>query len=425
MTNVRKITAQQFKKLANGRRKVMGDNKVVHCPKSIALEGAPGMGKTAVIRSLGEDWKLPVVTVAINQWCNAADIVGFNYVGHKAENGVFEIAGEDAVPPWMPVYRIDPVTGDRVKTSDETKGYKVWRDPKTNMTEAHPAIILLDEFSAANQQIQGAFLSVALDKVVKNFKLDNDTNFFIAYNSCERAGFEGQNSEISDALVSCNGRFDPMELVYDWYPVNEAVKKNKDISAFWKAFSTKYLKDLDICNDNVRGDKNSCGRTWESTLVELSNNCFDSKNWNDEAELILDINFATSPEVVKKFISYVKTFDIPTGEDFLSGKVVVKKYSDAVMGINAMVSLFGFRNRANETIISNKELSFFENFLNTEYETGTKNPDGSAIFGSKTELYMVAKSALLRENLESRKEFGFIASVLNSYEQKNSDAEEF
>ena len=76
MTNVRKITAQQFKMLANGRRKVMGDGNVVHCPKSIALEGAPGMGKTAVIRSLGEDWGLPVVTVAINQWCNAADIVG-------------------------------------------------------------------------------------------------------------------------------------------------------------------------------------------------------------------------------------------------------------------------------------------------------------------------------------------------------------
>ena len=325
MTNVRKITAQQFKMLANGRRKVMGDGNVVHCPKSIALEGAPGMGKTAVIRSLGEDWGLPVVTVAINQWCNAADIVGFHYVGHKDEKGVFEIAGEDAIPPWMPVYRVDPVTGDRVKTSDETKGLKVWRDPKTLQTEAHPAIILLDEFSAANPQIQGAFLSVALDKVVKNFKLDNDTNFFIAYNSCERAGFEGQNSEISDALVSCNGRFDPMELVYDWYPVNEAVKKNKNISAFWKSFSTKYLKDLDICNDNVRGDKNSCGRTWESCLVELSNNCFDSKNWNDTAELILSINFATSPEVVKKFISYVKTFDIPTGEDYLSGKVVVKK----------------------------------------------------------------------------------------------------
>ena len=169
-----KVTASIFKRLANGRRKVI-NGKVYHARKSLALEGAPGMGKTAVIRSLGKDWDLPSITVSINQWVNAADIVGFTYKGRRSEDGNFELAGEDDIPPWLPVYRVDPVTGAKVMTSDETKGFKVWHDKKTNQPEAHAAVVLLDEFSAAKPSVQQAFLCVALDKVVKNFRLHEDT----------------------------------------------------------------------------------------------------------------------------------------------------------------------------------------------------------------------------------------------------------
>lgn len=417
-----KVTASIFKRLANGRRKVI-NGKVYHARKSLALEGAPGMGKTAVIRSLGKDWDLPSITVSINQWVNAADIVGFTYKGRRSEDGNFELAGEDDIPPWLPVYRVDPVTGAKVMTSDETKGFKVWHDKKTNQPEAHAAVVLLDEFSAAKPSVQQAFLCVALDKVVKNFRLHEDTNFFISYNSCERDGFEGQTSEISAALVGPNGRFDSVELIFEDAAVVNAVLENKIVSSFWKHFTKKFLPELDICNDNVPNDKNSCGRTWESLMEELSIGGYDNTNFNDDAKLIVEINFATSPNLVKKFISSVNTCDIPTGEDYLSGKVAVKNYSDAVLGINAMGTLFGFRSRSGKTVISNKENDFLKNFLDTAYPTGMKNSDGSDIIGSKKELYMVMKSSLLRENLESKKEFAWVASILNNFDAKSDESD--
>jgi hypothetical protein len=418
-----KVNATMFKRLANGRRKVLGDGTTIHARKYIALEGAPGIGKTAVIRSLAEDWGLPLITVSINQWVNAADIVGFAYKGKQTDSG-FELAGEDEIPPWLPFYRIDPTNGIKVATSDTTKGYRLWVDPKTKIPEAHPAVILLDEFSAAKPQVQQAFLCVALDKVVKNFRLHQDTNFFIAYNSCDRDGFEGQTSEISAALVGANGRFDSVELIYEDTAVVSAIQKNPIISNFWKMFTEKFLPELDICNDNVVGDKNSCGRTWESLMEELSICGYDSKNFNDDAKMRVEINFSTSPNLTKKFISCVKTFDIPTGEDFLTGKVVAKTYSDAIVGINAMGTLFGFRNRSGKEVISNNENSFLQDFLNKEYPTGTKKVDGSNIIGSKKELYMVMKTSILRENLQSKPEFAWVSAILNKFEESEDNESE-
>lgn len=416
-----KVTATQFKALANGRRKVLGDKSVWHARKSLALEGAPGMGKTSVIRSLAADWGLSLITVSINQWVNAADIVGFAYKGHKTENGDLEISGQDEIPPWLPYYRVDPETGAKVETTDRTKGYPVWYNKK-GMPEAHPAVVLLDEFSAAKSAVQQTFLCVALDKVVKNFKLHNDTNFFIAYNGCDREGFEGQTSEISAALVGPNGRFDSVELVYEDSCVKAAVMSNPIISDFWKKFTEKYLADLNICDENDEG-RNSCGRTYESLMEELSICGYDSKNFDKDAKMRVEINFEGSEKVAKQFLTFVKNFDIPTGEDYLNGKVVVKTQSDAVIGINAIATLFGFRNRSKKQVISNVEIDALKDFLNKEYPTGTMNANGTPIIGSKTELYGVMKAALLRENLQENPAFRFVAEVLNNSQKKKTEEE--
>ena len=418
-----KVTASQFKLLANGRRTVLGDKSVWHARKSFALEGAPGVGKTSVIRSLAADWELPLITVSINQWVNAADVVGFAYKGRKTENGDLEISGQDEIPPWLPYYRVDPMTGAKVETSDTTKGYPIWVNPKTNMPEAHAAVVLLDEFSAAKSAVQQTFLCVALDKVVKNFKLHSDVNFFIAYNGCDRAGFEGQTSEISAALVGPNARFDSLELVYEADCVKSAIMANPIISDFWKSFTEKYLDDLNICDENDDG-RNSCGRTYESLMEELSLCGYDSKNWDKEAKMRVEINFDGSEKVAKQFITCVKNFDVPTGEDYLTGKVVVNLHSEAVIGVNSMATLFGFRNRSKKQVISNVEIAALKDFLNKEYPTGTMKADGTPIIGSKTELYGVMKSAILRENLQENPAFHFVADFLNNSQKKSNKSDE-
>ena len=265
-------------------------------------------------------------------------------------------------------------------------------------------------------------MCVALDRVVKNFRLHNDTNFFVAYNGCDRAGFEGQTSEISAALVGPNARFDSLELIYEDSCVKAAVLANPIISDFWKSFTEKYLAELNICDENDDG-RNSCGRTYESLMEELSICGYDSHNFDKDAKMRVEINFEGSEKVAKQFITFVKNFDIPTGEDYLSGKVVVKTQSEVVIGINAISTLFGFRNRSKKQVISPVETSALKDFLNKDYPTGTMNADGTPIMGSKTELYGVMKAALIRENLQENPAFRFVADVLNNSQKKSNEEE--
>lgn len=421
MIKPRKVTASQFKVLANLGRKVFPDGRTIHAHKSWALEGAPGMGKTAVIRSIADDWALPCITVSINQWVNAADIVSFAYKGRQTKEG-FELAGEDTMPPWLPVYREAP-NGERVVTNDTTKGYPVWKNEQGE-PEAHAAVVLLDEFSSAKPTVQQAFLCVALDKKVKNFSLHEDTNFFIAFNGARRKGFEGQTNEISAALVGCNGRFDVLELVFEEKPVLTAIRKNPTISNFWKSFAEKYLSKLRIYDEANVNDSNSCGRTFENLLERLSIGGYDSKCWDSTAEMLVEIEFATSPKVAETFITCVSTFDVPTGEDYLNGTAKVNTFSDAVLGVGAMVNLFGFRKRIDKPVISQHEVIFLKSFMDKEYPTGTMTANGKKIIGSRKELYLILKSALYQESLECMPEFSFVAGVIDSFDEETSSEEE-
>lgn len=415
-----RMTPKQLNEYADLVRCVKG-NEVVHTIKGIALEGAPGMGKTACIRAIAKRWEQPCITVSINQWVNAADIVAYSYKGYKDDLGNFELAGEDEIPPWLPVYRIDPTDSTkRVKTTDATKGYKVWRDKKTGQYEAHPAVILLDEFSAARPSVQAAFLCVSLDRVVKNFKLDNDTTFFVAFNSCERAGFEMQNNEISDALVGPNGRFDCIELIFEAKAVIDCVQANPNISTFWKMFTKKVLKSLKLVDDNDPNDYNSCGRTWENLMILLSNGNFDSKNFPSFAEMLVKMNFATSEKLATQVITAIKNFDIPTGEDFLNGTAEIKTFSDAIIAVNAIGITLGFRKKSNEQVISMTEQDKLHSILDAHYPTGMKHADGTPIIGSNKELYMVMKSTLLRENLENNLEFTFVADAIDNFDNEDN-----
>ena len=416
-----KFTSSEFKELAKLCRNKNGD-KIETSIKSIALEGAPGMGKTAVVRSLAEDWGLPFVTLAINLWANPADVVGFAYKGSRNLDGSMNLSAEDEVPPWLPVWRELP-DGTRVQTTDATKGYPVARDDHGNYIP-HPAVVLLDEFSAANPRIQNAFLTICLTKIVKNFRLDADTTFFAAFNSCHRKGFDGCNFEISDALMGCNARFDVIELVFEEKPVIEAVRRNKSISRFWKEFTEKYFHKLNIYDENIVGDSNVSGRTYENLLIRLSFGHFDSKCWTDFAEKVVRMEMLTSPKVAERFISFVKTFDIPTGEDYLNGTHKTENYSDALVGANEIVRMFGFRKRCGETIISAKENALLKTFLDTAYPTGAVRKNGQKIIGSRIELYQVVKSAIYQEELETLPELKWIGDTIDGFENSETEDEE-
>ena len=422
MTKPMKFTSSEFKELAKLCRCKYPDGKIDTSIKSIALEGAPGMGKTAVVRSLAEDWELPFITLAINLWSQPADVVGFAYKGSRNTDGSMNLSAEDEVPPWLPVWRKLP-DGTKVQTTDATKGLPVAYDDFGNYIP-HPAVVLLDEFSAANPKIQNAFLTICLTKIVKNFRLDPDTTFFGAFNSCRRKGFEGCNFEISDALMGCNARFDVIELVFEEKPVKEAVMRNKTISKFWKAFTEKFFHKLNIYDETIVGDSNVSGRTYENLLIRLSIGHFDSKCWNAFAEKVVKMEMLTSPKVAERFISFVKTFDLPTGEDYLNGTAKVETFSDAIVGANEIVRLLGFRKRCGETIISTQENALLKTFVNTEYPTGTIRKNGTKIIGSKIELCQVLKSAIYQEGLETLPELKWIADTIDGIENPETESED-
>ena len=140
--------------------------------------------------------------------------------------------------------------------------------------------------------------------------------------------------------------------------------------------------------------------------------------------MLVEIEFATSPKVAETFITCVSTFDVPTGEDYLNGTAKVDTFSDAVLGVGAMVNLFGFRKRCGKSVISQKELAILKTFMDKDYPTGTITAKGKPIIGSRKELYLILKSALYQENLECMAEFSFVAGVIDSFEEENSSEEE-
>lgn len=420
-----KVTATQLKAIANGKRRTTG-NGVVCTPISIAIEGAPGCGKTSVVRSIAEDWELPCITVAINQWSTSADIVGFKYSGKGTIGGGFDLESEDAMPAWLPVWRKDPTTGERVMTSDKTKGFPVSFDEKTKMAEPHPAVVLLDEFSAARSAVQGTFLTVTLDKIVKTFRLHPDTTFFIAFNGCNRDGFRGMNNDISKAMVGPNARFHCVELVYEAESVKQAILRNPNISEFWKAFTKKFIEKLNLTDDSVKTDNNVSGRTFESLLVELTNHGLNNQNWDSDplAKLILQMHFEGSPSVLKNFMTFVKKVDVPTGEDYLAGKIKVNRFSDAITAIHEICGTLGFRKRSKQDVISIKENAFLQDFMEVKYPTGMMKSDGNPIMGSRKELYMVLKASILNNDLQDVREFRWVAEQIENFDSNTEDEDE-
>lgn len=387
---------------------------------SIAIEGGAGLGKTSMIEAYARERGLPCITVAVGVWSDPASIVEFGFGVSTDEGGrVKGIVSEDKIPAWAPCYRIDAKTGAKVKTDKTTMGYKVWTDAYGS-PEFHPAIVFFDEFSAPRAELQNAILTLALTKKLKNWTLDKGTRFFVAYNSAKRIEFAPFVHKISPALVGNNGRFVELKVKYNPETIIEYVLKDAGITDFWKGFTEKNLRVLDIYNEE-KGRKVS-PRSYCEMLKALSTGKYDNVNFNAVAETIcFALTGEQNSQVLDAFIERVKTYTTFNGEDILSGKVMPDTQIDANCAVKELCNVFMNRIAKKVTLMSAKERKCFETFVKKTYVTGTKDADGADIVSSKKEFLEVIKANLIESDIMHRTEFAFIAGLKDESERKNNE----
>ena len=386
---------------------------------SIALEGGAGMGKTSMIEAYAALKGLPCITVAVGVWNDPACITDFGFGVQMKEGHISGINSEDKVPAWAPVWRIDPKTGKQVKTTKETMGLPVYLD-ESGRPVFHAAIVFFDEFSAPRAELQNAILTLCLTKRLKNWNMDKETRFFVAYNSANRAEFSGFVNEISPALVGSNGRFVNLKVRYNAGTILDYVNHSQKVSNFWKVFTSKNLRVLDIYNEE-KGRKMS-PRSYVECLKALSTAKIDNTNFGKLAENIL---FAFTGEdntsIFDAFIEKVNTFVTFNAEDILSGKQTILTQIDANLAVAEILNVFQNRRAQKKALLSAKEKKNFETFVTKQYVTGFKNEDGTDKIASKKEFLEVIKAALIEADLMHYSDFSFIAEMKDEKETKKNE----
>lgn len=144
------------------------------------LEGPPAMGKSDLIRSIADYFKLKVIDLRLSQ-CDPSDLLGFP---HFKDNGKATYIPMDI---W-------PVEGDPIP-----KGYKGF-------------LLFFDEFNSASRAVQAASYKILLDRCVGQHKLHSKTAIVCAGNRMQ------DNAIVNRLSTATQSRLAHFELAIDHKP---------------------------------------------------------------------------------------------------------------------------------------------------------------------------------------------------------------
>lgn len=239
-------------------------NKVV-----LMLTGSPGIGKSAIIHTLAEQYNLKVIDLRLAQ-CDPPDLLGFpNIVGDRAT--------------YCPMSTF-PIEGDEIP-----EGYAGW-------------LLFLDEFNSADRSVQKAAYKLLLDREVGEHRLHKNVAIVCAGNlATDNAIVEDMSTALQSRLVHLELAVDS-EAWLDWAQKNGVDHR---ITAFIKFKPQNLYTFKPDHPDNTY----ACPRTWEFANRFLNSPGIDS-------ELILPLLAGTLSEgVAREFLAYTKIYqDLPTLE---------------------------------------------------------------------------------------------------------------
>lgn len=243
------------------------------------IQGAPGVGKSAIVRQAAEATNLEMIDVRLAQ-CDVTDLNGFP-----------KLTGDKATFVPMDVF---PLESDPLP-----EGKKGW-------------LLFLDELNSANKSIQACAYKLILDRMVGQHKLHPNVYIIAAGNR------EEDGAVVNPLSTALRSRMVNVTLDVDvetW--LNWAESNNVDfrVLSFIKANGVKALHDF---NPDKIDQAYPCPRTWE--MMDKLLKSIEPRTENDYLELFMGTIGGTAAE----FLAYIEVVDeLPTFDEIMN-----KKYKD-------------------------------------------------------------------------------------------------
>jgi hypothetical protein len=294
--------------------------------RPIFLWGPPGIGKSDIIKQLGDELDAHVIDVRLSLW-EPTDIKGIPYF-------------------------------------DSEQGKMVWAPPLELPDEAlasqHKTIVLfMDEMNSAAPAVQAAAYQLVLNRRVGTYKLPDNVVMVAAGN---RETDKGVTYRMPAPLAN---RFVHLEMAIDWDDWQEWAVENrvhKDVVGFL-TFSKKDLYDFDPKSGSRAF---ATPRSW-SFVSELLHDD------DTDAETLTDLTSGAVGEgLAIKFMAHRKhASKMPNPTDILSGKVKKMDTKEISAQYSLVVSLcYELKDSCDKGVKDwNKQVNNFFQFMMDNFET--------------------------------------------------------
>ena len=294
--------------------------------RPIFLWGPPGIGKSDIIKQLGEELEAHVIDVRLSLW-EPTDIKGIPYF--DAEQGKMV---------WAPPLEL----------------------PDAELASQYKQIILfMDEMNSAAPAVQAAAYQLVLNRRLGTYKLPDNVVMVAAGN---RESDKGVTYRMPAPLAN---RFVHLEMAIDWDDWQEWAVENrvhKDVVGFL-TFSKKDLYDFD---PKSASRAFATPRSW-SFVSELL-----TDDDTDESTLTDLTSGAVGEGLAVKFMAHRKhASKLPNPTDILSGKVKKMDSKEISAQYSLVVSLcYELKDSCDKNAKDwNKQVNHFFQFMMDNFET--------------------------------------------------------
>jgi hypothetical protein len=294
--------------------------------RPIFMWGPPGIGKSDIIKQLGEELNAHVIDVRLSLW-EPTDIKGIPYFDSNTNKMV-----------WAPPGEL----------------------PDEDLSKQHKQIILfMDEMNSAAPSVQAAAYQLILNRRVGTYKLPDNVVMVAAGN---RETDKGVTYRMPAPLAN---RFVHLELTVDWDDYFEWATENKihkDVVGFL-TFSKKDLYDFDPKSSSRAF---ATPRSWSFVSELLVDDDCDNDTLTDLTSGAIGEGLAV------KFMAHRKIASkMPNPEDILSGKVKKMDSKEISAMYSLTISLCYELKDANEKKSKtwNDQVNNFFEFMMKNFET--------------------------------------------------------